>query len=227
MRLIAPAIAVSLLVLLTACDPGTAESTPPVPAEPSATASVDAVVDEDETPQPTTVLLRTQYFAILDEDDAVIEQFDYFDSPTGAIAALSEAFGGEPATSHYEGHLEQAPGTFYSWDGFTLLDYDGPAVAYGEDFEVSTTAAVVRGLAVETVGLVTVGTTAAQVAAAGGLEVIWDGSPLLWYEVDAVPGTDPEWAEWAGGSRISVTAAIASAGGPVTSLTAPSANYGP
>ena len=227
MRLIAPAIAVSLLVLLTACNPGTAESTPPVPSDPTTTASADAVVDEDETPQPTTVLLRTQYFAILDEDDVVIEQFDYFDSPTGAIAALSEAFGSEPATSHYEGHVEQAPGTFYSWDGFTLLDYDGPAVAYGEDFEVSTTAAVVRGLAVETVGGVTVGTTAAQVAAAGGLEVVWDGSPLLWYEVDAVPGTDPEWAEWAGGSRNSVTAAIASAGGPVTSLTAPSANYGP
>ena len=227
MRLTAPAIAVSLLVLLTACDPGAAEPTAPVSSEPSEIASADPVVDEDEPPQPTTIMLRTQYFAILDEEDAVIEQFDYFDAPTGAIAALSEAFGGEPSTSHYEGHLEQAPGTFYSWDGFTLLDYDGPAVAYGEDFEVSTTAAVVRGIAVETVGGVTVGTTSAQVVAAGGLEVLWDGSPLLWYEVDAVPGTDPEWAEWAGGSRISVTAAIASSGGPVTSLTAPSANYGP
>ena len=158
MRLIAPAIALSVLVLLTACDPGTAEPTLPVSAEPSGTSTIEPAVEEveEEEPDAATILIRTESFSILDEDDVAMEEFDYFDSPDGAIAALTEVFGSAPTITPFEGHTHQWPGNYYTWDGFTLIDYDGPAVAYWEEYDVASSAAVVRGLAVETVGGITV-----------------------------------------------------------------------
>ncbi len=230
MRLIAPAIAVSLVLLLTACDPSGSDPTPPPPSEPADSATLAAPA-ETAAPAPAaaTILLRTASFAILGEDDVALQQFDYFDPPAEAISALTAAFGGAPTVTAFEGHTHQWPGSYYAWDGFTLIDYDGPAIAYGEDFGVATNAAVVRGLTVETVGDITVGASAAAVAAAGGIVQGFDyeGTSATWYQLDAVAGTDPEWADWDGGPRIFVNAAMTAADGTVSILSAPVANYGP
>ena len=230
MRLITPAIAVSLLILLTACDPGGVDPAPPPSAEPSESATVEPVVEEEvDEPEPATIVLRTESFAILDEDDATMDEFDYFEAPTDAIATLTEVFGGEPVITGFEGNTHQWPGSYYIWDAFTLIDYDGPAIAYGQDYDVASSAAVVRGLAIETVGGITVGSSAAEAIAAGGSEqgFSYEGTTAAWIQLDVVAGTDPEWAEWDGGPRIFVHAALSAPGGTVTILSAPVANYGP
>ena len=231
MRLIAPAIAVSLLMLLTACDPGGSDPAPPASSEPSESATVEPVVDEEAEAEPeaATILFRTESFAILDEDDVTMQEFDYFDSPAEAISALTEVFGGAPVVTPFEGHTHQEPGNYYAWDAFTLIDYDAPAVAYGEEYGVASSAAVVRGLTVETVADLTVGSTAAAAIAAGGSEqgFSYDGMTAAWIQLDIVAGTDPEWLSFEGGSRIFVHAALSGPGGTITILSAPVANYGP
>lgn len=227
MRLLASAVAVSVVLMLTACDPGGPEPVATAPAEsPSATATIEPTAEAE--PAAATVLIRTESLAVLDEDAVVMAEFDYFESPTAAIATLTEVFGGDPVVTAFEGHTHQWPGNYYAWDGFTLIDYDGPSIAYGEDFAVASSAAVVRGLTVETVSDITVGASAAAVEAAGGViqSFSYEGTSATWYQVDGIAGTDPEWIEWEGGSRIYVNAAMTGPGGTVTILSAPVANYG-
>ena len=217
--------------MLTACSPAGSPATPPPPSvSPTAPATVEPVDEEDPDPEAATILLRTDFFAVLDDDGAVMQQFDYFDDPTAAIAALTEVFGSAPTVTAFEGHTHQWPGNAYAWDGFSIVDWvGGPGIAYGEDFAVTAGSAVVRGLAVETVGGITVGSSDAQIVAAGGLvqSFSYEGTSATWYQLDVQPGTDPEWAEFQGGPKIYVNAAVDIAGGPVTLLTAPVANYGP
>ena len=230
MRLITPAIAVSLFILHTECTPVVSPSTPHAPSATSTTSSTaEPEAEEEAEPAPATILLRTDFFAVLDEDDVVMQQFDYFDDPTAAIAALTEVFGGEPTVTAFEGYTHQWPGNQYSWDAFSIIDWvGGGGIAYGEDYAVTARSAVVRGLSVETVGDITVGSTEAQLGAAGALVqgFSYEGTTATWYELDGRPATDPEWAGWEGGPRIYVNAAVDAAGGPVTQLTAPVANYG-
>jgi hypothetical protein len=229
MRIIAPAIAVSLVLLLTACDPGGSGPVPTATPEPTESTTVEPVVDEDTEPQAATILFRTESFAILDEDDATMDEFDYFDSPAEAIAALTEAFGGAPVITTFEGHTHQWPGSNYTWDAFTLIDYDGPSIAYGEDYDVSTSASVVRGLAIETVGGITIGSTAAAGIATGGFVVDYsaESAGSVWLQLDIVASTDPEWAGVEGGPRIFVYGGLTGPDGTITTLSAPAANYGP
>lgn len=231
MRLIAPAIAVTLLALLTACEPGGSPSAPATPDSSPGDSSSSTpepepteALDEDES-GAATIVITTSLLLINDDEGSTINHFDYFDAPTAAITALTDYFGGDPVVTAFEGGKHSWPGNYYTWDAFTLIDWvGGPGIPYGEDFGVRSTAATVRGLHVETVSGITIGSTNAAVAAAGGVggSYVYEGTTYAWMELDHL-SVDNEFPE----ALVFVYVTLSGVGGTVTQLAAPAANFGP
>lgn len=172
-----------------------------------------------------TIVITTSLLLINDDEGTAIDHFDYFDSPTAAISALTEHFGGEPVVTSFEGGNHSWPGNYYTWDAFTLIDWvGGPGIPYGEDFGVRSSSATVRGQHVETVAGLTIGSTSAAVAAAGGVggSYEYEGSTHAWLELDHV-SVDNEFPE----ALVFVYVTLSGVGGTVTQLAAPAANFGP
>ena len=232
MKPIAPVLALVVLAALTACDrtpaePG-AEPTVPGPESSSSAEPTEQPVDNTD-PVADSILITTLTFAILDEEGSVLHEYDYFDPAAPVIADLTTLLGSAPVATPFEGHTHQWPGTDYTWGGFTLKDWDGPAVAYGQDFDIIVSSAAVHGLDVVTVGGIHVGSTTAEATAAGGSyqDTIFDFAIDPMFEMDSMLAPDPEWAEWYGGPRRYVYAHLTGADGTVDSLGAPYVNYGP
>jgi hypothetical protein len=231
MRLITPVIAVTLLALLSACDPGGSSPTPATPDSSSTDGSsstpepTETDAPEDEDPAAATIVITTSLLLVNDDDGSTLDHFDYFDSPTAAINALTEYFGGDPVVTPFEGSNHSWPGNFYTWDSFTLVDWvGGPGIPYGEDFGVRSASATVRGLHVETVSGITIGSTSAAVTAAGGVggSYVYDGTTYAWMELDHL-AVDNEFPD----ALVFVYVTLSGVGGTVTQLAAPAANFGP
>ena len=228
MRIILPVTALALLAL-TGCAPAPTPDhhRPPPTAVPTVSASPTA---EPETePRAATIVLATLSFTVLDEDGALLHEYDYFEPAAAPIADLTEIFGAAPVITAFPGFTHQWPGSEYAWGGFSLVDFDGPSIAYGEDFDLVVRAAEVNGIGIEVVGGAQVGDTSAAGLAAGGVVQSYPDFPDItpWLEFDTSVAPDPEWADWDGGPRRFVYGETTGAGGPISMLRAPSVNYGP
>ena len=227
MKLFAPLLAITLLSVLSACSPSSAEPAPPASATASESASDSPAPVDDAEPEAAKILLKTLSFFILDEDGEILDEFDYFAPAAPVVARLSEVFGGDPLVTPFAGNPEQSDGILYTWDGLTLKDWNVPAVAYWQDFDIIASSPVVRGITVVGAGEVGVGATAEQATAAGAsyIDTVFDEPVPPYFELDSMPAPDPEWAEWYDGPRRYVLAELS--GEVIVSITAPDVNYGP
>jgi hypothetical protein len=202
----------------------------------TATATVTATPAPASTPAPTatpaapaapaaaaSLLIGPTSFSLVDASGTQLGSWDYRDG-TGAVAALTEAFGSEPTESDdipYEGYRSRA----YTWPGFVLRNTDvydagGPELTYPEpDILLEATAPAVDGVAISTLGGVAVGDAAAEVAAEHP-ESTTDGSLSSFFFDTTTVGTteDFELTNW--------VAALAEDHVTVSSLRAPFVNWG-
>lgn len=227
MKILSTLLAAVVLTTLTACLP---TFPPPTTTSPTPTAETPGATVTPEPTEPTepvaaTILITTSLLLVNDAEGSTIAHFDYFGDPIAAIEAFTEFFGGDPVVTPFEGSNHSWPGNYYTWDGFTIIDHvGGPGIPFGEDFAVRTTAGTVRGIQVETVADVTIGSTSAAVVAAGGFggSYEYDGTTYAWLELDHVT-VDSDTPE----SLVFVYVTLSGVGGTVTQLAAPAANWGP
>ena len=218
--LLAPPVALALLIALAACVPTTPPATTPTLSSPLPTATA---AEELTGPTPATIVISTSLILVNDSEGTTIDHFDYFADPTAAIDAFTEYFGGEPVVTPFEGSNHEWPGNFYNWDDFGIIDYVGGPGSTGEDFGVRAAAATVRGLVIETVHGIAVGDTAATASAAGAIagSLEYEGTTHAWLEMDriSVDNNVPD-------ARAFVYLTLTSTGETITQLHAPSGNYG-
>ncbi|ROQ65192.1 hypothetical protein EDF36_0695 [Rathayibacter sp. PhB152] len=225
------ALALGVGTILSGC----VSSDEPV-AQPAATVTATATATVTATPAPTStpaptatpaaaasLLIGPTSFSLVDATGAQLGSWAYRDG-TGAVAALTEAFGSEPTESDdvpYEGYRSRA----YIWPGFVLRDTDvydagGPELTYPEpDFLLEATAATVGDVAISTLGGVTVGDATAELAAEHP-ESTTDGAPGS-FLFDTTPVGTLE-----GYELTNTVGAIAEDEVTVSSLRAPFVNWG-
>ena len=217
--LLTPALALVVLTALAACMPAAPPAATPTLSSPSPTATATAT-EEPIGPTPATVVITASLILVNDSAGTTIDQFDYFNDPTAVITAFTEYFGGDPVITPFEGGDEGPPSNDYSWDEFTINISDGGSGMYGNHLSVQTTAATVRGLAIETVDGIAVGDTAATASAVGA--IVGDSAYLnASLEIDHI-SADNELP----GALVFVHLALTASGGTIIALYAPSTNFG-
>ena len=229
--LLRAALAAGVVAVLSGCVPADDPVAQPLPEETvTATATATATVTATPTPSATPVpadaaslLLGPTSFSLVDDSGAELGTWAYRDG-TGAVAALTEAFGSEPTESDevpYEGYRTHD----YTWPGFVLSDtevYDagGPELKFPEpDVTVKATAPAVADVAISTLGGVAVGDSAAEVAAERPESVIGDRPGAFLFDNTPVGSAD-------GTELTNGVGAIADDEVTVSSLNAPYMNWG-
>ncbi|MWV49122.1 hypothetical protein GRS96_07505 [Rathayibacter sp. VKM Ac-2803] len=183
-----------------------------------------------ETPamaDATSLLIGPISFSLVDASGAELGTWDYRDG-TGAIAALTEAFGSTPTESDdvpYEGFRSRA----YSWPGFDFKDtevYDAgdPELEFPEpDFMVGATAPTVGDVAVSTLGGVSVGDATADVRVEHPDGILEGAGPesagLFLFDETSVGSSN-------GNDLVNSVMAIADDEVTISAIRAPSANWG-
>lgn len=199
------------------------DRTPSASATPAATATPRSTPTSEPEPEPrvATIVLRTETLTLLDEGDAVVATFSFLDEPAPLIALLTEAFGADPAVSLDAGSMETPTATIYEWGGFTLWDQDYVTPRLGfPNFLVIAEAPAVSGVALETLGGVHVGSSAAEVAAIASAQYPFEGEQIT--EADPVPVPDEPDIPGA-----AVTVSLwGTLDDPAQQITAPVRNYG-
>ncbi|WP_156465947.1 MULTISPECIES: hypothetical protein [unclassified Rathayibacter] len=234
----AAVVAAALTGCVPATDPptdptttgGEAAPAPAASANPSASGS--STPDGSATPAPAmadaaSLLIGPTSFSLVDASGTELGTWDYRNG-TGAVEALTEAFGSAPTESDdvpYEGFRSRVSG----WPGFAFKDtevYDagGPELTFPEpDFLVEATAPAVGDVAISTLGGVAVGDAAQDVRAehpdgvpAGSA----DGSLGLFLFDETTVGSHN------GGDLVNSVMAVAEDETTVSRIVAPSANWG-
>ncbi|MCM6764196.1 hypothetical protein NB037_17410, partial [Rathayibacter sp. ZW T2_19] len=163
---------------------------------PGSTATPTAGQTASATPTATptaadaaSLLIGPTSFSLVDADGTELGTWEYRDG-TGAVAALTEAFGSAPVESDdipYEGYRTRNS----SWPGFDFKDtevYDagGPESKYPEpDFLLAVNAPAVGDVAISTLGGVAVGDAAEEVRAEHP-DSVQEGAPGL-FDFDTTP----------------------------------------
>ena len=174
-------ITAALILALTGCAPagtGTPSGSPtadtpsamPTQASPSPSAP-------PEEPTAASIKVSTTSVAILDEDGAVMSEFEYFDdSVEPVVEALTEAFGSGPVVETVDGGVHRS-WVEHTWGGFAVWDYtaesdqdfaeDWKGASYPEvnSFRVVVQSAAEGGIAIATKDGIAVGDDANKVAA--------------------------------------------------------------
>ena len=200
-RTLLGAAALAALAGLTGCTPSAdpvAEPTGSATGAPGSTATPTAGPTASATPTaipaPTaadaaSLLIGPTSFSLVDAAGTELGTWEYRDG-TGAVAALTEAFGSAPAESDeipYEGYRTRNS----SWPGFDFKDtevYDagGPETKYPEpDFLLAAHAPAVGDVAISTLGGVAVGDAAEEVRAEHP-DSVQEGAPGL-FDFDTTP----------------------------------------
>ncbi|SMH48890.1 hypothetical protein SAMN06295885_3156 [Rathayibacter oskolensis] len=235
--LLTGAVAASLAGCVPGADP-TADPTTAGSAAPAATASTTPTATDPAAATPTAsatpavadaaaLLMGPTSFTLVDDSGVELGTWEYRNG-TGAVAALTEAFGSAPTESDdipYEGYSSRKS----SWPGFAYRDYEvydagGPESTYPEpDFQLEATAPVVGDVAISTLGGVSVGDTTAEVQAEHpeGLVDSGAGVSLAYFRFDeTVIGTQN------GGDLTNSVGVLAEDEIAVSSIRAPFVNWG-
>ncbi|KQQ09949.1 hypothetical protein [Rathayibacter sp. Leaf296] len=181
-RTLLGAVALTALAALSGCTPAdpAAEPTSSAGAPTSAPGATSTPSSDPATPTPTatptaaptaadatSLLVGPTSFSLVDDAGTELGTWAYRDG-TGAVAALTEAFGSAPTESDdvpYEGYRTRNS----SWPGFDFKDtevYDagGPESQYPEpDFLLAVNAPAVGDVAISTLSGVAVGDAAVEV----------------------------------------------------------------
>ncbi|KZX22526.1 hypothetical protein [Rathayibacter tanaceti] len=206
-------------------DPAPASSTAPTASDPGSPTPTPGVSGPPEPAMSdaTSLLIGPTSFSLVDASGAGLGTWDYRNG-TGAIAALTEAFGSTPTESDdvpYEGFRSRA----YTWPGFTVKDtevYDAgdPEPEYPEpDFLVGATAPAVGDVAVSTLGGVSVGDATADVRAEHPESAGAGAAGLFLFDATSVGSSD-------GSDLVNSVMAIADDEVTISAIRAPSANWG-
>jgi len=142
--LLAVAVAIALVI---AANRGPAESDPPPPSTPAPAPTTPApATSTPATPTVAEVAFEERGFVLRAEDGSEVFTFRWEHEPSEVIAALSDAFGAEPAVGFIAGDGSHYPDyTLWEWPGFTLAGMveteDGkPREEYARPSFVSLTA---------------------------------------------------------------------------------------
>ncbi|QHC65909.1 hypothetical protein GSU68_04465 [Rathayibacter sp. VKM Ac-2759] len=240
--LLTAVLAATVLAALTGCVPAADTAAEPVAdptaaggaaapasATPSASGSATPAPGGSATPSPAmadavSLLIGPTSFSLVDASGTELGTWDYRNG-TGAVEALTEAFGSAPTESDdvpYEGFRSRVSG----WPGFAFKDtevYDagGPELEFPEpDFMVDATAPSVGDVAISTLGGVAVGDATRDVVAQHPDGVPEGGSLGLFLFDETTVGSHN------GGDLVNSVMAVAEDEITVSRIAAPSANWG-
>jgi hypothetical protein len=226
-HLLALAAAASVAAL-AGCFPSSAPdaSNPPGTGSPSASAPTPTPSPTDDA-RVSEILITAEVIELRSGDGAVVTTFDYFQPTAEVVEGLTEAFGAEPKVEQYQGN--HAAGTRHSWEGFSLQEPDFVEPPYYPEHWLLVTAESAHGVDVRTIDGIAVGDPAPELEAAYPASskrvVAGDKPERLDILVGAIPLPDPE--ETPGSDRtFSVFVSADDPAGAVTSIRAPSPNFG-
>jgi hypothetical protein len=230
MKILAQAPTLALIAVLAACSPTPPPVVTPDAPRPAVSSDTESTPSEtpsavDPEPSAGAIVIGTDAVTVLDAGGSTLSYYVFTSDADAAIAGLTEYFDSDPSIGAIEQGTHNWPAATYTWPGFVLTDWiGGPGIPAGEDFNVAVTAATVGGLAIETRGHITVGSSATATAATGATRMTdtWDGVTTVWYEIDPV-AVENEFDN----AHLFVRAGIAGTGGPVSTLTAPVASFFP
>lgn len=119
-------VAALVIFLVTQREPASAgaEQTPtPAVSTPATPASPAAPTPAEVAPRAAEVVLAATGFTIVADDGSSVLEFVWRDEVEPVVAALTEAFGAEPALAVRRGDTTHFPDyTIYDWGGFRLYD---------------------------------------------------------------------------------------------------------
>ena len=240
-------VAVSLLIagslaLLAGCTPDPTLPSPP-PSEsssPTATPTPTASPTGKPTDEPTAagaerIVVGAEEIVVLSADGGALATFDYF-QPTAEVVAGLTQYLGAPVDTWFEGHGHALPATFHDWGGLRLADTVPPgARPYDPEHWVRITSSDANGLIVGTVDGVVVGDHFAELEAAQPSDEVYrwtspeTNEASVSFRIDIVelpelPGTENVDDDWSPSFGVVVIGNEST--GVITSLAAPSANFG-
>lgn len=123
-QVVPPAFALVLALALSACGGGGPEPDPTTPA-PEPTASETPTPGPDPASAAARIHLGVNHVEIFALDDSPLGDFTMYESAADVVAELTEVFGTAPVVSDDPGGLETAPSRSYDWSGFTVIDPEG------------------------------------------------------------------------------------------------------
>ncbi len=233
--------AVVIAVALSGCavtgsQSSTQSSPPAAPAETPPAAPVSAEPEAQAEPEARAelVTVTAESITVTANDGTAIATFDYFQPTDDLVVGLTEVFDLEPRQERFEGGEGHAvPQTEWEWDGFFLIDNDGPGDPphYTNHF-VQVTVPAVGGVGIETVDGIRVGDDAATIERRypdrAHRVTTGDRPERLDVYVGAVPlpraGNDDPAPD--GGYEFSVFLIALDPSGTITEFRTPSPNFG-
>ncbi len=205
------------------------------PAAPAVTPSATPGRAEPESPG-RVLTVTAEFLTVTTDDGTPIAEFDYFQPTEDVIVGMSELFGIKPARERFEGGEGHAQAqTSWEWDGFFLIDEDGPGdPPLDTDYFVAVTVPAVGEVDIETVDGIQVGNDAATIERRypdqAHRVTAGDQRERLDVHVGAVTlpppgdGADPPGAN--GRYEFSVWLLALDPNGTITEFRAPSPNFG-
>ncbi len=177
---LAVAVAITLTIALTRPGAETPPASTPDSSTPAAPAS-GSTDDTDESPEPAEtpateaagVALSSTGITIRDDAGESLYTYGWGDDAAAAVAALSDAFGAQPAERTEAGNGTTYPDyTVYQWPGFALYDMvpieGGKSRGeYSQPSYLRYTANTVGDVAITTEGGIQIGATVDAVRALG------------------------------------------------------------
>ena len=218
-------LAGALAGVLSGCaGEGTAGATaPPTAASPSAS------VTPSETPTlaPVVVvtgLVLTPEAMQLTSSEGSVVTFSYYDPIEGVVGALTAAFGADPVVGRETPTVEPGPQTLYDWPGLRIVDEDWPAVApLDSNFYVVLTAPTLNDVTLATVDGIRIGDPALPLAEQNpNSGTAGDGFAVFVGRID-IPRSETNQRD---GSSLSVSVWTDNSERTITSISAPSEDYG-
>lgn len=218
----------ALALALAACS-----SPAPAPTPTAATSSSAPSSNPEATSEPVaeaaSVVISVEGIALRAANDELLAEFDYFDGDaSAAVVALTEAFGSEPSVTQAQAKNQVDTFETSSWPGFTVISFSAsPSFPLAPGFRVLASAAELGGVAITTSDGFRVGTPNTDVEARAFQTWVNEGgdpqSSSFLLEQRVVDGVD--FAEYEPAAlSVSITGSYPQ--GAVTSILAPSANWG-
>lgn len=237
LRLGASLLSAATALLLTGC---LSQATVPSPPPPTTTAPVSGpsaspTVSPDSVPAATAtrISIGAEYLTVLADDGSELERFDYF-QPTGEVVAGLSRYLGPPVDTWFEGHNDAPAATYHDWGGLRLADtVPAGSAPYNPEHWVRITASDANGVAVVAEDGVSVGDATAPLLESGGDDLDrWTspetGDTMITFRIDVVElppmSGDQTTSDWSPSFAVLVMSDDGT--GRITSMTAPSANFG-
>lgn len=175
------------------------------------------------------IVISSAGFTILAEDGTELGAYGYFDADSApAIAALTDAFGAEPAVTQAPAKNQTDVVDTHDWSGFALIDPStAPSFPVTSNFRVLVSVEQSGGVAIQTADGVSVGMPSSDVAPLAYRNWVNSGGEVetASYLLEQMPVEGMDYAEYEP-AALSVSVTASSPNGAVESIFAPSGNWG-